>query len=309
MDINLWNKYGLDTMPESMQIKYWQGIDSEKKYQECINKKIVPPYSRSDILYQYDVHGFRYGDTGSSSPHLLTKPLVLVSGCSFTEGIGLPENHIWHSFLLDKINKPTSKLNLGKGGRSIAAIVRHIYVSIDTYSIRPDFVYLLLPPVYRMELILKDNDNISICNFMAHMASTWEKKERYEEVNPEFKQIITHGTNQNWYHQAFLQLLFLQMFLELKNIPWYFSFWNNGFDKTQMTEMLGDDNSTIPESLTKHYIGGVINYEKEIPPNEQRYTQQTARDLVHPGPNYHYLLAEQLYARLLTKPDFRRFIL
>ena len=197
----------------------------------------------------------------------------MVGGCSVTEGVGLPDDHIWHSHLIEKFIKnndtrrPIAKLNLAKAGSGIDEIVRHIYISIEKYGARPDLIYLLLPNIVRQELIIDDaisNTTPRLFKLLINAprpaqpnfrsANTFSKNQK-EFIEMKYK-IMVNNTRE-LYHNTFKSLLFLKYYLETKNIPWFFSSWSNDFTETGVKSYLSNIDSNdikIPEAIQQHHF-------------------------------------------------------
>ena len=83
--------------------------DEKIKFEKNI-KKVHPRYLEEDnSFYQYNNKGYR-----TKNIENLDKEFVLIFGCSYTEGVGLHNNHIWCNVLLDNIG--IDRLNLAKAG-------------------------------------------------------------------------------------------------------------------------------------------------------------------------------------------------
>jgi len=80
---------------------------------------------------------------------------VVAFGCSFTFGIGVPEEYTWISLLSQKLGI-NNYVNLGHPGSSISKIVRVFKNYIKFY--RPKLCIFLLPHMGREELFIDGND-------------------------------------------------------------------------------------------------------------------------------------------------------
>lgn len=316
-DLNLWDKLDYVTWKECESSLFWKTADTYERFikNKADNTKTDITYNEYEIVYRYNSHGFRCPDFGPQEVgEFKGYPTMLIGGCSVTEGIGLPENHIWHSFLrnllLQHTSLPIANFNTGKGGKSIDAITRYIYFTIEHTELQPDMVYLLLPPIMRQEVI--------VCN------------ERYEPVIWDFLPAIplttitdssiklvyenrTRVTNyRQWYHECFRNLLLLKWFLAAKNIPLFFSFWADDFNEATIKSLMATDNMVgtpnIPKELLSHYIPGGISGEQYILPKNRPFKQSIARDHMHFGPNSHFNLANDIHDKLLGNADFNNVL-
>ena len=297
---NIWNKYRLHPFVESNTSHFWKSPDSKEtfdKNKEDRKTKYIT-YGEFDIVYRYNSYGFRSNSTGPREfEDAYIYPTMLVSGCSITEGIGVPENFLWYNVLRQKIYStvniidPMVTFNVGKGGISTAAAIRNIYVSIEHKGAKPDFVYLLLPPTHRKELLFSDKNNIGyIFDFIPGAAiGPWGKISHvidFMQKNLNMRQE---------YHECYQNLLFLKYYLKSKNIPWFFTFWNG--DLTT--------NVDYPLELEDHHIPVFMQCKDEfIDPEYKIYKENVARDCAHPGPNSHYRLSCKIFDKLLERKEF-----
>lgn len=153
-----WEKglfYATYNKPNSVQ--RWCPSDSEENYIKTCNiaKKHGNefPWKPESFNYRFNKYGFRSVEFEPSD-----KFKILVSGCSFTEGIGLPNNTVWPALLSAMI--PNSIVyNLGQGGHSGMYVARSIYKTIDL--LKPDLVAVLWPPAPRLEIFTDRGHNLS----------------------------------------------------------------------------------------------------------------------------------------------------
>ena len=310
--INLWNKQDLHIWPECLTTVEWVSPDSKENYQT--RKKDNPDlvtYQLHEVSYRYNSRGFRMADRGPSEyEDAVDCNTLLVGGCSLTEGIGMPEKHLWHNFLLEKIyphsKKPIAKFNIGKGGRSIDAVIRYVYAAIQHEGLIPSMVYLALPPISRQEIILMDHLN-SPYIFDIVPSTTPIETHTSEITAHEFA--TKHLTYRQQYHNCFRNLLLLKWFLAAKQIPFFFSFWGNDFWFKEITKRVEGNQNTdfsIPPELQEHYIRACLSAETLL--KSHPFEQTIARDYMHPGPNIHYELAETMYNGLSRNSQFNELV-
>jgi hypothetical protein len=316
--VNLWENYDTNPWWECNQVVKWHSPDDEERFNKnfvtnkgypskenkhfCSGEKFVS-YSKDDIEYSYNSYGFRSTRSGPTEfEDTLDYPIFLVGGCSVTEGIGMPEDHLWHSQLLRKIitagtKKPIAKFNVGKGGRSIDSCIRFVYNTIEHKKLKPDCVYLLLPPIIRREMILGNNSSYYIYNFINSVEPVTIG------VDPELSKAYRFGIEMNdlqRVHDSIKNLLLLKWYLHSKNIPWFFSSWSNDFGLGSLTE------DSLPAELQDHYIPANMCYDGSL--TTTPFQQNIARDCMHYGPNSHHDLACQIIDKLMLKEDFQKFI-
>jgi hypothetical protein len=136
-------------------IRSWDCVDSLKNYLE-VNSNGPNLYSKDSFNYSFNNHGFRCDNFENHSDIP-----ILFSGCSYTEGTGLPVEQIWTNQLLDKIKLKTGKnisyWNLAICGSGLDAISSSLY----WYSIKIKkpikYIIILFPPFSRRQFMFMDN--------------------------------------------------------------------------------------------------------------------------------------------------------
>lgn len=128
----------------------WIPMDSEDRFRHTVKehiKKGIPfPWKEDSFTYSLNEFGYR-----GHHPLVSAQKKILVCGCSFTFGIGLPYEQVWPQIVEDNIAY-SKVINLALGGESCDYVTRIIYKTIDL--IKPDAVMVLWPPAYRYELSL-----------------------------------------------------------------------------------------------------------------------------------------------------------
>ena len=305
--INMWGKYQPANIDIDLANKtfFWQNGDNEKHYLK--NELAQKFYSPSDILYTYNSRGFRSDELDNSA-----KIKILYSGCSITEGTGLPIEHVWSSFLNNRISDetgiPVKLFNIARSGIGIDSIVRRIYSHVEHGYFVPDMVCLLLPNVLRQEYLMVDQGQRepSFFDYLpAHCPPTMELVELHRSltINDNYRQRL---------HDAFRNLLLLKWYLHSRNIPWFFSFWDDSLSKnvldvniTTKEDLIYD----IPRELEEHYVQGAMFFDTHIDDTkknfEKLFKQPIARDYQHFGPNSHYNFSKEFYNQLITRESFQ----
>jgi hypothetical protein len=123
-------------------------------------------WEHEDFNYKFSNLGFRDGDMPS---HVN----LAAFGCSYTFGVGLPEDKIWHKVLAKKQNCKT--YNFGQPGASIKAIVD--IFSIVCNHVKIDKAVVLLPAYHRVLIASQhlSEKNIALVGLMPNnMRKTWE---------------------------------------------------------------------------------------------------------------------------------------
>jgi hypothetical protein len=134
------------------QTIHWNGTDTVERYEKNMQKSSTRDllhklgWIDSVVEYAYNSHGYRCKEFDS-------RPCALALGCSFTEGIGLHTEQTWPHMLASMLD--LTVWNLGSGGASIDTVFRILEYYID--SLKPKFIFLLIPPEPRFEYCDIDN--------------------------------------------------------------------------------------------------------------------------------------------------------
>ena len=118
------------------------GLSNQNK-----NEEFILDYPNS---YMINEHGFR-------SNELIEGTDLVFSGCSFTFGIGLPEDAIWGSIIAKKMGLTYS--NLGIPGDSVMGSITNIYQYFKEYG-HPKILLCMFPDFYRT--LIPENSDILI---------------------------------------------------------------------------------------------------------------------------------------------------
>lgn len=102
-----------------------------------------------EVEYRYNDYGFR---TDVDFSQLDRGSIFL--GCSFTEGIGLPIEMTWGYKVASALGTPF--INLGVAGKGVDTAYRNLLAAVKDFKI--DNVFLFIPPLYRQEFIVEDNE-------------------------------------------------------------------------------------------------------------------------------------------------------
>lgn len=137
------------------KIMQWEGSDSEENYLE-IQPSGQLNYTKDAFWYKYNSDGFRSDEFTDHSDLR-----VVFSGCSYTEGSGLPLEEVWVSLVHNKIaaslnnqNKKIPLWNLGILGTGLDSHSRVLYNYAD--QLKPEYVFLLSGALSRREICYND---------------------------------------------------------------------------------------------------------------------------------------------------------
>ena len=138
---------------EQNKTLYWKASDTENKFKTKLKEKpeAVSHWKDKSIEYRYNNYGFRtYDDFNKDDEG------IVCLGCSFTEGIGLPLEYNWGYKLAKHFN--LKHWNLGQHAMGLETAFRLLLGVSDWLKFKK--VFLFVPPFYRNELIVSDNDFI-----------------------------------------------------------------------------------------------------------------------------------------------------
>lgn len=127
----------------------WYSTDQEKDYKE-IHRGQPNLYKPGDFSYSFNSDGFRCDsfDLPSDFP-------ILFNGCSHTEGVGLPIEHVWSYLLLEKIREKLNVTipywNIGLSGAGFETMTEAMMWFAKRSPSKPRLVISLFPLIYRRE--------------------------------------------------------------------------------------------------------------------------------------------------------------
>lgn len=127
------------------------GSDTEELFEKnCVNAGTRAEleyfgWLERDFSYRFNAQGYRCDEFD-------TRESFVALGCSFTEGVGVPEDETWPAFLSKQLG--LHGWNLGIGGSSPMSVCRNLEPAIRL--LRPQFVAILMPPRARVDVIGKD---------------------------------------------------------------------------------------------------------------------------------------------------------
>jgi len=241
----------------------WTPSDSIEQYLKTValvkRQGCEFPWKPEDFNYTFNRYGFRSVEFEPSD-----KFKILVSGCSVTEGIGLPLDRVWPTLLGNMI--PNSVVyNLGQGGHSNAYIARSIYKTIDI--LKPDLVAVLFTYGDRIEIF----DNLT----------PWGKNNKSirpylgatDAANPLYPKHLLYHDNQQYESQK--NKLFTELVCKNYGCPYI---WLD----------LTDDLPISKAECRPPQIQHIKNFSLTNIPDELRNTPEyikyfTARDGMHSG--------------------------
>lgn len=188
-------------------VKAWSGYDSQELWQRNTSDSVSLYrlkrhgwYPFVDIEYRYNHHGFRDDDFDR-------QPCGLALGCSFTEGVGVRNEHSWPRRLEALVGHKV--WNLGIGGVGIDTCMRAMQFWAPV--LRPRFIALLDPPIPRIEICRADGGYTHLLNV------GWERSDATSPNDQFIKHWFSRDTN--WVARHRCHVLAMRQWAQDHNIP------------------------------------------------------------------------------------------
>jgi len=208
--------------------------------------------------YYFNKFGFRFSDT------VPEKVDIGAFGCSFTAGLGLPENYLWHNLLASGL-KLTS-LNFGVSGASCKSI-RDLFL-ITSNHIQMKHAVFLLPSYNRMQIGIKHMQKDMLTNLSLIPGLKSELSYSYGvDVEMLFKHIPDDEQIKTFKNDIYL----IDYVAKHRNIKVYFSSWDG--NTYNLLKQLNLKNSTVVPLWSSQ--------------SKEQADSDLARDKKHPGPIHH----------------------
>lgn len=219
-----------------------------------------------DKHFQYEIH-----DTGFRFTELPKEVDIAVFGCSFTFGIGLPKELLWHSLLADKLK--TSCINFGLPGSSILT-TSDLFLIVSKH-IKINKAIFLLPSHNRLQ-IAKQHPTVDEVNYISIIATHNSSMCQFYDINDEG--IFRVLPEDELLKQCRNSIYTADYIAKTRNVQTYYSSWD----------------AVTYEFLQNMNLNGTIlpNWASESGEQAER---DLARDRMHPGPEHHIMFAEKIY--------------
>lgn len=251
-------------------------------YQKCVDGKVP--------TYKINNDGFRSRHFRPLSNESIN---VLVGGCSWTFGEGVPEEYIWPTTLKNnienKLNKKVDLYNTGFMGFGIDLIIKNLMSFIQNNG-APDYIFMLLPDMGRQVLF---NENMNQY-FKFFPSLEWLENNKRDEQ--QFKYTLSFKYENNLlFHSSMIHLF--ESFCQAKNIKLFWTSWET--DDCKIYRELNFKNYIYEEHMLEVYRVTQLddynnihfNYLLENPDNMEYWTK--AEDGGHPGIVVHNYIAEK----------------
>lgn len=143
----------------------------------------------NELIIPVDKTSYGLNSLFYRSPEFNKNNDILIGGCSFTFGTGLPENKIWSTIVSKHFEKTYSNISLN--GISTTAIVDNVMAYFAKYG-HPKVVMCLFPDFYRMRI--PTNPNIFITENNMKNLELKLSKEHYD-YNQYYQNIHLSGVS------------------------------------------------------------------------------------------------------------------
>lgn len=217
--------------------------------------------------YHINDYGFREKEYTSDYPDKID---LGVFGCSFTFGVGLPEDALWHKILSKELN--VSSLNFGLPAASIETIV-DVFLIMSKH-IKMNTAIFLLPSISRLQIAKKHPEG-EFVNYLNIIPSYNSSLGEYFGINEDL--IYRAIPDEEIYKICKNKIYLLDHIAKERGIKLYLSSW----DKTtyDLLKMLDLKSIVLPlwTSQTQEFADSDL-----------------ARDRKHPGPKHHLLFVDRI---------------
>lgn len=233
-------------------------------------------YSNADMLHAHEwTHGpidYRINRYGFRAEDTVTDVDIAAFGCSFTFGLGLPADKLWHSFLAAKLG--LNSFNFGIPGASVQTVCE-IFLIVSTHINIKKAIFLL--PSFARSQIVKYSDKTlySVSLIPGH------KSILAEHLGIESEIYYRGIPLEDVYKQAKNILCLVDHIAKERNIELYLSTWD--FDSGQfLNQMTFNHAKLLPKWVTPPH--GIDDF---------------ARDKMHPGIVHHQHWVDQIKSLII----------
>jgi hypothetical protein len=151
----------------------WCGTDNLADYRK---RKGHPLYGENDIVYRYNSRGYRCPEFDIEA-----QVRVVSIGCSYTFGMGVPQNATFHELFADRLRLELGctvvNWNLGRPGASNDYISR--VLQLATSELKPDLVLILFSHLERRE-------------YVTARGHWWSYNPAYQPAEPAIREVFAH---------------------------------------------------------------------------------------------------------------------
>lgn len=252
-------------------------------------------YAYGDFTYQHNSHGFRSPEFEDT-----TDLKLVVMGCSFTYGTGLPIQDTWGEILGRTIEKRYGRkvkvFNIALGGLSADSSIQHLGWLTETLGFKPDLVAFLVPSMIRYPFIETEDTFVRVTQLLPNQSYLLP---RYSAIRDQAYEFYSDESRIN---KVAMLMNAVRIICRKNESLLIYSSW---CPYTYQAIMDCSDNGSsdlLPNGFTydidNQYHGKHRQAAKMI------YKQTIARDLAHAGPRSHYVFALEALDYLKNNNDF-----
>jgi hypothetical protein len=255
--------YTLYTSRPDLILKSTKSIREEVDVFNSSEKDNKDKWSFEDFNYRFSKLGFRDVEIPDSID-------IAIFGCSFTFGVGLPAEKLWHKILSEKNN--VSCYNFAMPGASIEHVIKIFYI-VSRYVKIKKAIFLL--PDYARQLMAVQH----LSTLKVDLLDLVPNMHDYIRAEYGFYQKIYYKTlpDAELIRRSKDDLYSLEHIAQSKNIELYLSSWHR--PTYHILENMTFDYATV----LKEWIMGKPEMSTDL-----------ARDKMHPGLEHHKYWAEQI---------------
>ena len=242
----------------------WAQFDTEERYNDHMSKPnkrqqlLENNWIDKEIIYRFNSRGFR-------TPEFTDKENFLVLGCSFTCGIGLPEEMMWANLLSKFVGFDVWNLGVGGSGSDTCYRIADHYIP----KLRPRYVVMLEPEHSRTEIFA--NVNSMVVGLPQTLSPHFDYIHPLLTNNTYMKNWWMHDENSQIRAQKCVQAI---AYLCYKYHVEFYHYKTNDFLSQTFWKLL-------PDILV-----------------------DVGRDLSHPGPDANQRFAKQVYEDIINKKTY-----
>lgn len=241
----------------------WFSMDQEDRYNEASG------YTKTNITYKFNSHGYRSIELQPCD--------ILVTGCSFTFGVGVNQSDTWCEVAAKAIG--ATCVNVSWPGGSPQYATRSIARTIHT--VKPKEVWCVLPYNHRFELFTSDGHILPYVKTPKFIDIVpVEDQSRVTAYNT-FTDIIYED------HQLLNYVSILEGFCNALGVKFRWSVWD--YATGDYSDTFIRNATTIPTYVPTTSFNNITRY-------EDLYNK--ARDGTHPSKKAHISFAEEFMSVL-----------
>jgi hypothetical protein len=242
----------------------WFGMDSLSAYRKRGGHRL---YSENDIIYRFNHFGYRGSEFDANAD-----VKVLSIGCSWTFGVGLPQEALFHERfagrLRSELNLSVVNWNFGLSGASNDYVSRVLHLAVPLLN--PDIILILFPRIGRREYVAAHDVKINY-------------SPTSQSGDPVIKEIARHFAALSSTYDD--QLNFFRNYKSVESLlagrMWFFS-------------------------MVKAEAGIVNDFLNPAHQAAQYRMVDKARDETHPGPQTNELIFEAFWSKFIETGGLNR---